>query len=196
MAPALRASILLLLMVAAGFAGGAAFWWIYVKPGAEPAAQLPASVPVTSVPLSRLSLSPLVEKAAPAVVNIAVLQSSPLEQNPLLRDPYFRFFFGLSGQALAPRLSAGSGVIVDAERGLVLTNHHVVDNATAIRITLSDQTQLDARLLGSHAGTDIAVLQVRARGLRQLPLGDSDRLKVGDYVVAIGNPFEIGPAAR
>jgi serine protease DegQ len=184
--------VLLLLMAAAGFLGSAAFWWLYVQPGREPQTELPAPLPVTAVPLSRLTLSPLVERAAPAVVNIAVLQPSPLEQNPLLRDPYFRFFFGLREEALAPRLSAGSGVIVDAERGLVLTNHHVVANARAIQVTLWDQTQLEARLLGSHPGTDIAVLQVRSRGLKQLPFGNSDQLKVGDYVVAIGNPFEIG----
>lgn len=179
-------------MAAAGCLGGAAFWWFYVQPGTEPATELSASVPVTSIPLSRLSLSPLVEKAAPAVVNIAVLQASPLEQNPLLRDPYFRFFFGLREEALAPRLSSGSGVIVDAARGLVLTNHHVVEGARAIQISLSDRRELEARLLGSHPATDIAVLQVSPRGLKQLPLGNSDQLKVGEYVVAIGNPFEIG----
>ena len=192
MAWAVRKLILLFALVAAGFVGGAIFWWLYVVPDTEPAAALPAPVPVEAVPLNRLTLSPLVDKAAPAVVNIAVLQASPLEQNPLLRDPYFRFFFGLQGDVLEPRLSAGSGVIVDARRGLVITNHHVVENAGAIEVTLSDQTRLEARLLGSHPATDIALLQVRARGLKQLPLGDSDQLKVGDYVVAIGNPFEIG----
>ena len=95
-------------------------------------------------------------------------------------------------EALAPRISAGSGVIVNAAEGLILTNHHVVAGARAIEVTLSDQRRLEARLLGSHPGTDIALLQVRGRGLKQLPLGDSRSLKGGDYVVAIGNPFEIG----
>ena len=184
-------SLILLCLVFAGAAGGAAAWWLGARPGSEPLAELPAPVPVDAVPLSRLTLSPLVERAAPAVVNIAVLQSSPLEQNPLLRDPYFRRFLGVPEEALAPRISAGSGFIVDAARGLVLTNHHVIDNAQAVEVTVGDR-RLPARLLGSDPGTDIAVLQIPARDLKQLPLGNSDRLKVGDYVVAIGNPFEIG----
>jgi serine protease DegQ len=187
----MRRLLLLLALVAAGAVGGASFWWLYVKPGTEPAAELPAPLPVDAVPLNRLTLSPLVERAAPAVVNIAVLQSSPLEQNPLLRDPYFRYFFNVPDEALAPRLSAGSGVIVDAQRGIVLTNHHVVRNARAIEVTVGER-RLEARFLGSDPRIDIAVLQIPARGLKQLPLGNSDRLEVGDYVVAIGNPFEIG----
>lgn len=122
---------------------------------------------------------------------LAVLQSSPLDDNPLLRDPYYRYFLGVPDEALAPRLSAGSGVTVDAARGLVLTNRHVVENARAIEVTVGDR-RVEARLLGSDARIDIAVLQVRARDLTELPVGDSDALKVGDYVVAIGNPFEIG----
>jgi serine protease DegQ len=192
MAAAFRTLILMAALLIAGFAGGAAFWWLYVEPGTKPAAELPAPIPVSAVPLSRLTLSPLVDRAAPAVVNIAVLQASPLEQNPLLRDPYYRFFFGLSEEALAPRLSAGSGFIVDAKRGLVLTNHHVVEGARAIEVTLGDQRRLEAQLIGSHPATDIALLEIPPRNLEQLTLGDSGRLKVGDYVVAIGNPFEIG----
>jgi S1-C subfamily serine protease len=183
--------LLLLALLASAFLGAAAFWWLSGRGAEEPAAALPAPVPVSAVPLSRLTLSPLVERAAPAVVNIAVLQTSPLEQNPLLRDPYFRYFFRVPDEALAPRLSAGSGVIVDARRGLVLTNHHVVRDARAIEVTIGER-RVEARLLGSDPATDIAVLQIPARGLTQLPLGDSDRLAVGDYVVAIGNPFEIG----
>jgi serine protease DegQ len=150
-----------------------------------------APLPVDAVPLRNLSLAPLVDRVAPAVVNIAVLQSSPYAQNPLLRDPYFRNFLGLPDEALAPRVSAGSGFIVDATRGLVLTNHHVVENADAIAVGLGDR-QVEATLLGSDPGTDIAVLRIPAQGLKQLPLGDSDRARVGDYVVAIGNPFEVG----
>ncbi len=91
-----------------------------------------------------------------------------------------------------PRLSAGSGVIVDATRGYVLTNHHVVANARKILVTLKDGRRLDAKLVGPDKGTDIAVLQIPARNLTALPFGDSDALRVGDYVVAIGNPFGLG----
>jgi S1-C subfamily serine protease len=181
----------LLAVALAAFLGAAAFWWLYARPQASLVSTEGRLVPVDTVPLSQLTLSPLVEKVAPAVVNIAVLQQNPLQQNPLLRDPYFRYFFGVREEALAPRLSAGSGVIVDAARGLVITNHHVVENAAAIEVTVGDR-KLEGRLLGSDPGTDIAVVQIPARGLQQLPLGNSSQLKVGDYVVAIGNPFEIG----
>jgi S1-C subfamily serine protease len=160
-----------LALVASAFLGAAAFSWLQAGPRSPSSSGPP--LPVSAVPLSQLSLSPLVGRTAPAVVNIAVLQASPLEQNPLLRDPYYRFFMGVPDEALAPRLSAGSGFIIDAGRGLVVTNHHVVRGA-------------------SDPQTDIALLQIGARDLTQLPLGNSDQLKVGDYVMAIGNPFEIG----
>lgn len=182
-------ALFLLAMLASGAAGGLLVWWQMSHRSSS--TRDAGALPIEAVPLNRLTLSPLVERVAPAVVNIAVLQSSPLEHNPLLRDPYYRYFLGVPDEALAPRLSAGSGVIVDANRGLVLTNRHVVENAKAIEVTVGDR-RVEARLLGSDARIDIAVLQVRARGLSQLPLGDSSDLKVGDYVVAIGNPFEIG----
>jgi S1-C subfamily serine protease len=186
--PALGFLLLMLALFAAGATGGAVMWWL--APDRSPVSE-PSGVSVSAVPLHRLTLSPLVERVAPAVVNIAVLQSSPLENNPLLRDPYYRYFLGVPEEALAPRLSAGSGVIIDAERGLVLTNHHVVQNARAIEVSVGER-RVEARLLGSDPRNDIAVLRIRARGLAQLPLGNSDLLNVGDYVVAIGNPFEIG----
>lgn len=95
-------------------------------------------IPVTAVPPGQLTVAPLVERAAPAVVSIGVLQASPTQENPLLRDPYFRRYFGVPDEALRPRLAAGSGVIVDSGRGLVLTNHHVVDKAQAIEVALPD----------------------------------------------------------
>jgi serine protease DegQ len=187
----IRFIVLALLLLASGMIGGAAFWWIDGRMGEARTADLSAGATVDAVPLGRLSLAPLVGRVAPAVVNIAVMQPSPFEQNPLLRDPYFQHFFGVPEEAFAPRLSAGSGFIVDAELGLVLTNHHVIQNAQAIEVTVGDR-RLPARLIGSHPASDIAVLQIRAGGLSQLALGDSNQLKVGDYVVAIGNPFEIG----
>ena len=181
---------LLLLLLGSGFAGGAGYALLDGREAGRQA-EISAGTPVDAVPLNRLTLSPLVERVAPAVINIAVLQPSPYEQNPLLRDPYFQDFVGIPEEAFAPRLSAGSGFIVDARRGRVLTNHHVVENARAIEVTIGERT-LPARLVGSHPASDIAVLQIPARGLSQLTLGDSNRLEVGDYVVAIGNPFEIG----
>jgi len=138
------------------------------------------------------SLAPLVRKTSPAVVNIAVLQPSPAQQNPLLQDPFFRRYFGVPDQALQPTVSAGSGVIVDGERGFVITNYHVIQNAQAVEITLKDGRKLRAEPLGAAPSLDLAVLRVDARNLPTLPLGDSGKLQVGDYVVAIGNPFGLG----
>lgn len=151
-----------------------------------------ASPPVAAVQPSQLTLAPLVARAAPAVVSIGVLQESPLEQNPLLRDPYFRRYFGVPDEVLEPRIAAGSGVIVDGRRGLVLTNHHVVENALAIEVVLPDRRRFEAQLLGSDRASDIALLRIGGNGLPELALDDSDQAQVGDYVVAIGNPFGLG----
>ncbi len=137
------------------------------------------------------TLAPILEQVTPAVVNIAVLSRSPEEDNPMLQDPFFRRFFGLPERA-QPQISAGSGVIVDSALGHVLTNHHVIKDARQIVITLKDGRQIEARLLGSDAGTDIALLKVEAEKLTAIRFADSDRLRVGDYVLAIGNPFGIG----
>ena len=139
-----------------------------------------------------LTLSPLVRKTAPAVVNIAVLQPSPALQNPLLRDPFFRRYMGIPDAALQPAISAGSGVIVDAERGLVVTNFHVVQNATAVGVGLNNGRSFRAEPVGFAPDLDLAVLRIRGDKLPSLPLGDSSKLEVGDYVVAIGNPFGLG----
>jgi Do/DeqQ family serine protease len=137
------------------------------------------------------TLAPLLEQVTPAVVNIAVLSRSPESDNPMLQDPFFRRFFGLPDRP-RPQVSAGSGVIVDAQAGLVLTNHHVIKEAQQIVVTLKDGRELQAKLLGSDAGTDIALLKVEPDGLAAAEFGDSDALRVGDYVLAIGNPFGIG----
>jgi Do/DeqQ family serine protease len=152
----------------------------------EAAAQLPALATRDGLP----TLAPVIERVAPAVVNIAVLVRSPEEQNPLLRDPFFRRFFGL--QPPQPQLSAGSGVIVDAKNGYVITNHHVIREASEVAVTLKDNRRFPARLVGSDAGTDIALLKIPAENLAEAKFGDSDALAVGDFVVAIGNPFGIG----
>lgn len=187
--PLLRPALAIALTLAGGVAGGATANWLS---SAEPArAESAQPVAADAVPLNRLTLAPLVERVAPAVVNIAVLQPSPYAQNPLLRDPYYRYFLGVPDEALAPRISAGSGFVVDAARGLVVTNHHVVADARAIAVGIGER-QVEAELLGSDPRTDIAVLRIPARGLKALPLGDSAKARVGDYVVAIGNPFEVG----
>ena len=140
------------------------------------------------------TLAPILEKVTPAVVNIAVLQKSPEEENPLMRDPFFRRFFGMPQQS-QPQIAAGSGVIVDAKNGYVITNSHVVKDARKIQITLKDNRRLPAKLVGSDPGTDIAVLKVEPNNLVQAKFGDSDELQVGDFVMAIGNPFGIGQTA-
>jgi S1-C subfamily serine protease len=138
------------------------------------------------------SLAPLVRKTASAVVNIAVLQPSPAEQNPLLRDPFFRRYFGVPDSALQPAVSAGSGVIVDGKRGFVITNFHVVQNAQAVEVGLKDGRHFPADPVAFEPNLDIAVLRIGAKDLPSLQLGNSSKLEVGDYVVAIGNPFNLG----
>ena len=139
------------------------------------------------------TLAPLLEKVTPAVVNISVATMAPQRHNPLFRDPFFRRFFNLPDDAPARRRqSAGSGVIVDAERGLVLSNHHVVARADSVMVTLKDNRRFEAEVLGSDPGTDVALLRIEADGLDALAPGDSDALEVGDFVIAIGNPFGLG----
>ncbi len=132
------------------------------------------------------SLAPLIEEVSPAVVSIAVTGTVNV-QNPLSNDPFFRRFMPPNQEREFE--SAGSGVIVDAEIGHIITNHHVIDNADEITITLIDNRTLSATVIGSDPGTDIAVLQVDPDNLTDLNLGDSSNVRVGDFVVAIGNPF-------
>lgn len=138
------------------------------------------------------TLAPLVEEVTPAVANISVVTRSPIEDNPLFRDPFFRRFFNIPDRPQRREQAAGSGVIVDAARGYVLTNHHVLRGAEQVIVTLKDRRQFQAKLVGTDPGTDIAVLQIPAQKLSALRFGDSDAMQVGDYVIAIGNPFGIG----
>jgi len=146
------------------------------------------SAPIADAPMP--SLAPMVKRVSPAVVNIATrgtVKEKPGQRNPLMDDPFFRRFFD------APRerqfQSAGSGVIVDAKNGYIVTNYHVVENASEITVTLLDDRSFSAKVIGSDEGADIAVLQAKQPNLVAIALGDSARLEVGDYVVAIGNPF-------
>jgi Do/DeqQ family serine protease len=151
-------------------------------------AQIPAVATRDGVP----TLAPVLARVTPAVVNIAVLQRSPEDQNPMLRDPFFRRFFGLPDGPQAPQIAAGSGVIVDAKNGYVITNAHVVKDAREVAVTLKDTRRFPAQLVGADAGTDIALLKIDPKGLADVKWGDSDALQVGDFVLAIGNPFGIG----
>lgn len=151
-------------------------------------AALPAAVDGEPLP----SLAPLVEKVSPAVVNIRVNQTITTS-SPYGDDP-FRRFFGLPEAPSGSReiASAGSGVIVDAAQGYILTNHHVVEDADEIQISLMNGDIHDAKVIGSDAATDIALIKVEAKGLVEMPIGDSDSVRVGDFVLAIGNPFGLG----
>jgi Do/DeqQ family serine protease len=144
------------------------------------------------------SLAPMLEKVIPGVVSIAVHGKISVENNPLLSDPFFRRFFGLP-EGRQPQeqefRAAGSGVVVDSARGYIMTNNHVVEKADDISVALSDGRRLKARKIGADAPTDLAVVQVEPERLTGLPLGDSDKLRVGDYVVAVGNPFGLGQTA-
>src|SRR5215212_8728742 len=121
---------------------------------------LAAQAQVPGVP----TLAPVLEKVTPAVVNIAVLQKSPEDENPMLRDPFFRRFFGIPGDS-QPQIAAGSGVIVDAKNGYVVTNAHVVKDAREIAVTLKDNRRLPAQLVGADPGTDIALLKIEPKNL-------------------------------
>lgn len=155
------------------------------------AGSLPAAVNGQALP----SLAPMLRKVTPAVVSVysrqTVREASPL--GPFANDPFFRRIFGIPA---VPRerveRALGSGVIIDARRGLVLTNHHVVENADGVSVTLSDGRSVEAEFLGSDPDTDIALIRIPANNLTAIPLADSDQLAVGDFVVAVGNPYGLG----
>jgi serine protease Do len=138
------------------------------------------------------TLAPLVREVTPAVVNISV-QGRVREDNPLYQDPLFREFFNVPKQLEKEVNATGSGVIVDVQRGYVLTANHVVANATAVQIRTKDGRKFAGRVVGRDTPTDIALLQIREPvGLKAIALGDSDALQVGDFVIAVGNPFGLG----
>jgi Do/DeqQ family serine protease len=140
------------------------------------------------------SLAPMLDKTIPSVVNVFTRTRVAVQQSPLLSDPFFRRFFSLPEAAPRERVeqSLGSGVVVDGKNGYIVTNHHVIEGADEISVNLHDGRTLKATLVGSDPETDIAVLKVENGELTALPMSDSDRLRVGDFVVAIGNPFGLG----
>ena len=152
------------------------------------AGQIPSLKTGATVPI----LAPLVREVAPAVVNISV-HGRIRQDNPLYRDPLFREYFDVPKQLEKEINATGSGVIVDATRGYVLTNNHVVEQVTSVQITTRDGRQFSAKVIGRDPPTDIAVLRINSpTGLKAITLGDSDLLEIGDFVIAIGNPFGLG----
>ncbi|MGE0668893.1 MAG: DegQ family serine endoprotease [Sphingomonadales bacterium] len=177
--------------------------WQYVPQvrdlfGPEEAARPPLALEQPgNVPAAVPSLNPVLTRVSGAVVNISVEGTAASPMNPLLQDPFFRRFFGVPDQPLPEQKSSsvGSGVIIDAKNGYILTNQHVIANADRIAVTLTDRRELTAKLVGADSEMDIAVLQVDAADLVAMPVGDSAKLKTGDFVVALGNPFGLGQTA-
>lgn len=163
---------------------------VYICMASPVQAALPPYIEGQALP----SLAPMLERSMPAVVNISTSTNVTVSENPLMQDPVFRQFFNIPDQQLRrqQRNSLGSGVIIDSSQGLVLTNNHVIDKADAITVTLNDGRQLSAKLIGTDPEADVAVVQIPADNLAMLPIADSSQLKVGDFVVAIGNPFGLG----
>lgn len=151
-------------------------------------AALPISVNDEPLP----SLAPMLEKATPAVVNISTRGKTRV-QSSLFNDPLFQRFFNIPGlESERETQSLGSGVIVDASNGYILTNNHVIEGAFEITVTLRDGRKLLAEVLGRDPDTDVAVIKVQAKHIKSIKFADSSRLRVGDFVVAIGNPFGLG----
>ncbi|EIJ35678.1 peptidase S1 and S6 chymotrypsin/Hap [Thiothrix nivea DSM 5205] len=151
-------------------------------------AALPAEINGQPLP----SLASMLEKVTPAVVNITTEGRQPINDS-LLNDPFFKRFFGEATSNGERQISGtGSGVIIHAQRGHILTNAHVIEGADAIHVTLKDGRKYTAEVVGVDPRADLAVLQIPAERLTAMRFGDSDRLRVGDFVVAIGNPYSIG----
>ena len=154
---------------------------------------LQAALPVEMDGNPMPSLAPMLEHSMPAVVNISTSTQSRAQANPLMNDPVLRRFFNIpNNPQQQQKNSLGSGVIIDKDQGYVLTNNHVIDKADKISVTLSDGRQLNAKLLGADPEADVAVIQIPADNLAALKIANSSQLRVGDFVVAIGNPFGLG----
>ena len=141
-----------------------------------------------------LSFAPVVAKVRPSVVNVYASRVETTPRNPMFDDPFFRHFFGEPDDQQSRRIaqSLGSGVIVDAS-GLIVTNHHVIAGMTDVRVALADKREYEAKIVLDDPRTDLAVLKIKGdRALPAIALGDSDAIQVGDFVIAIGNPFGVG----
>src|SRR5690606_24782109 len=196
-----RATSLIALTAAAAFGGFAATAVreaLDNRAHASPAPVPAAPAPTASVPMAAAlpvavdgqqlpSLAPMLQRVLPAVVSIHT-KTRVRVRNPFFDDPFFRRMFPQVPQERINE-SLGSGVIIDGGRGYVLTNHHVIEGADVVSVSLADGRTFTAEFLGSDADTDVALIRIPAEKLTELPLGDSSKLQVGDFVVAIGNPF-------
>jgi len=153
-----------------------------------------AALPLTVDGQPLPSLAPMLERVTPAVVNIATRgQVKRRIELPLSNDPFIQRFFDIPTiERTQETSSLGSGVIVDAEQGYILTNDHVIQDAYQITVTLTDGRELNAEIIGRDEATDIAVIQIAADNIQAVALSDSSKVRVGDFVVAIGNPFGLG----
>jgi serine protease DegQ len=192
-----KTSLLLALTAAAAFGGFAATWVretfqapvLAAPPAGTMVAPTVAALPVAVDGQPLPSLAPMLRKVTPAVVSVHSKQR--VRVSPFGNDPFFRRMFPDMTQERINE-SLGSGVIVDAARGLVLTNHHVIEGADDVSVTLSDGRELKAEFIGSDPDTDVALMRIKADNLTALALANSDQLQVGDFVVAVGNPFGVG----
>ncbi len=155
---------------------------------------LMASIPAVDSQGTPLpSLAPMLKRVTPAVVNIATSSTVRIQGNPLFNDPFFQHFFEMPSQPRERKTqSLGSGVIVDAKKGYIITNNHVIDKADEIKVTLRNGESYEAKLIGTDPDSDVAVIQIKAKNLTAIPLANSEKLNVGDFAVAIGNPFGLG----
>lgn len=151
-------------------------------------ASLPPAVDGEPLP----SLAPVLERVTPSVVNVYTVTRVRV-RSPLLEDPFFRRFFNVP-DVPQERVSQslGSGVIVDGDKGYVLTNNHVIQGADDVSVTLADGRSFEAEVIGTDPDSDLAMVRIPAEDLQALPFADSNRLRVGDFVVAVGNPFGLG----
>jgi len=189
--PRLFPAAVALVCLAAGLALG-----VRLHGRLDPATQadVAARAAAAEVPLPGPDFRAIARQATPAVVNISALQIVRTERSPFLSDPFFREFFGREGPFRIPqeerKTSLGSGVIIRAD-GVVVTNNHVIEHARQIAVTTSDRKRHKVTLVGTDPMTDIAVLRIDGRSLPALPWGDSSTAAVGEYVLAIGNPFQL-----
>ncbi|WP_298579750.1 Do family serine endopeptidase [uncultured Luteimonas sp.] len=158
------------------------------EPAAAPAPVV-ASLPMAADGQAMPSLAPMLKRVTPSVVSVHAAQRRQV--SPFGADPFFRRMFPELTQEQIAR-SLGSGVVVDARNGYVLTNHHVIENADEVSVTLSDGRTLEAEFIGSDPDTDVALMRIPTEGLTAIPLASGGQLAVGDFVVAVGNPFGVG----